>query len=209
MKTFYSKEKVTEIRQDIIQATEKLYKKNGYEYVNLLRVSKLTHLSRPSIYNYYHSKEEIFLDILLREYNNFGVQIQKQLCKKELDKPSIAETLATIILKNLYLLELISSYENAIEENSSIEHLKEYRDSWEDGFYKCFMNAFSFQFPKSSKDDRDQFLNLFTASLYGIYPIICPSEERVSALKERGRYKEIDRKEFVTKTMNLLLMNID
>ncbi len=209
MKTFYTKEKVNEIRKDIIQATEKLYKKNGYEYVNLLRVSKLTHLSRPSIYNYYHSKEEIFLDILLREYNNFGGQIKKGLCKKKLDKGEVAETLATVILKNLYLLELISSYENAIEENSSIEHLKEYRDSWEEGFYKDFMEAFSFQFPESSKDDRDQFLNLFTASLYGIYPIICPSEERVSALKERGRYKEIDRKEFVIKTMNLLLTNIN
>lgn len=209
MKKEYTREKILEIRQDIIKATEKLYKKNGYEYVNLLRISTLTHLSRPSIYNYYHSKEEIFLDILLREYNSFGVEIKEALLKKKLNKEGVAEKLCDVILKNLYLLELISSYENAIEENSTIEHLKEYRDSWENNFHNDFIASLEFQFPNSSEDEKETFLNLFVACLYGVYPIICPSEERISAMKERGRYKPIDRKVFVTKAMSLLLTNIN
>ena len=60
MKKYYTREKVLEIRKDIMKAAESLYKKHGYEYVNLLRISTLTHHSRPAIYNYYHAKEEIF-----------------------------------------------------------------------------------------------------------------------------------------------------
>lgn len=209
MKKFYTREKVLEIRKDIMKAAEHLYKKNGYEYVNLLRISTLTHLSRPSIYNYYHSKEEIFLDILLREYNLFGNDIKKTLGKEKISQEEIANKLSEIILKHLYLLKLISSYENAIEENSSLEHLKEYREEWEKGYYSDFMEALNIQFPEISNQEKDSFINLFTTSLYGIYPMICPSEERIASMKERGTYKEMDRHRFVSKAIELLLSNID
>ncbi len=209
MKTCYSKERVQTIKSDMIKAAEKLYKAHGYEYVNLLNISKLTHLSRPAIYNYYHSKEEIFLDILLREYNDFGAALKKKLTTKKLSKDEIATQIAEIILKHLYLLEFISSYENNIEENSTIEHMKVYRDEWDAGFYKSFMEALTFQFPEASQTEKDNFVDLFIASLYGIYPIICPSEERVAAMKERGRYREVDARAFITKTMKLILTNID
>lgn len=209
MKTFYTKEKILTIKADMIKAAEKLYKQHGYEYVNLLNISKLTHLSRPAIYNYYHSKEEIFLDILLREYNSFGARLKKKLTIEKLTKDELADELADIILKHVYLLEFISSYENNIEENSTIEHLKEYRTEWDAGFYTDFMAAISFQFPEATQKEKDEFLDLFIASLYGIYPIICPSEERVAAMKERGRYREVDARAFISKTMKLLLTNID
>ena len=174
MKKYYTREKVLEIRKDIMKAAESLYKKHGYEYVNLLRISTLTHLSRPSIYNYYHSKEEIFLDILLREYNSLGNDIKKTLGKKKVDGETLANELSEVILKHLYLLKLISSYENAIEENSSSEHLKEYREEWEKGYYSDFMEALTVQFPEASRQEKDDIINLFTTALYGIYPMICP-----------------------------------
>jgi len=168
MKKFYSREKVLEIRKDIMKAAEHLYKKNGYEYVNLLRISGLTHLSRPSIYNYYHSKEEIFLDILLREYNSLGSDIKKTIGKKKIGQEEIANQLSEVVLKHLYLLKLISSYENAIEENSSLERLKEYRQEWEKGYYNDFIEALNVQFPETNEQEKDYFINLFTTALYGI-----------------------------------------
>ncbi len=209
MKKFYSREKVLEIRKDIMKAAEHLYKKNGYEYVNLLRISGLTHLSRPSIYNYYHSKEEIFLDILLREYNSLGSDIKKTIGKKKISQEEIANQLSEVVLKHLYLLKLISSYENAIEENSSLERLKEYRQEWEKGYYNDFIEALNVQFPETNEQEKDYFINLFTTALYGIYPMICPSEERIASMKERGTYKEMDRHKFVSKAIKLLLSNID
>ncbi|HBE98534.1 MAG TPA: hypothetical protein DDW18_00550 [Firmicutes bacterium] len=209
MKKFYSREKVLEIRKDIMKAAEHLYKKNGYEYVNLLRISGLTHLSRPSIYNYYHSKEEIFLDILLREYNSLGSDIKKTIGKKKIGQEEIANQLSEVVLKHLYLLKLISSYENAIEENSSLERLKEYRQEWEKGYYNDFIEALNVQFPETNEQEKDYFINLFTTALYGIYPMICPSEERIASMKERGTYKEMDRHKFVSKAIKLLLSNID
>lgn len=209
MKKYYTREKVLEIRKDIMKAAESLYKKHGYEYVNLLRISTLTHLSRPSIYNYYHSKEEIFLDILLREYSSLGNDIKKTLGKKKVDGETLANELSEVILKHLYLLKLISSYENAIEENSSSEHLKEYREEWEKGYYSDFMEALTVQFPEASRQEKDDIINLFTTALYGIYPMICPSEERIASMKKRGTFKEMDRHKFVSKAIKLLLSNID
>lgn len=208
MKKAYTQEKVQSIREDIMKAAEKLYKKYGYEYVNLLRISAYTHLSRPSIYNYYHSKEEIFLDILLREYSAMGEDLKKALTKEQRSCDELAEQLGEVILKHLYLLKLVSSYENSIETNSTIAHLADYRKGWEETFYQKFMEGLSYQFEDISEVEKDNFINLFVASLYGIYPLICPSEERVSALKAAGHYREIDRHQFVTKTMKLLLTNL-
>ena len=55
-------------REEIIAACETLYEKMGFKDLTLKEIAKYTSLSRPSIYNYFETKEEIFLTILQKEY---------------------------------------------------------------------------------------------------------------------------------------------
>lgn len=209
MKKHYTREKVLSIREGIIKATEKQFKKYGYANINFLTISKSTKLSRPSFYNYYHSKEEIFLDILLREYRSFAKQLQKELGKEKVSKDEFAAKLTAIVLDNLYLAELVSSYGNLIEENSTVERLKEYRLDWQEGFYKPFMEVLALQFPNADETTKDSFLELFVALLHGSYPIICPAVNKVEALSALNEYKPEDQERFIRRVLDLLMTNID
>ena len=55
-------------REEIIAACEVLYQKLGFKEVTIKEIAQYTSMSRPSIYNYFETKEEIFLAILQREY---------------------------------------------------------------------------------------------------------------------------------------------
>ena len=55
-------------REEIIAACETLYETMGFKDLTLKEIARYTSLSRPSIYNYFETKEEIFLAILQKEY---------------------------------------------------------------------------------------------------------------------------------------------
>ena len=53
-------------KEEIINACEKLYKTKSFKEITLKDISNETSFTRTSIYNYFHTKEEIFLAILKR-----------------------------------------------------------------------------------------------------------------------------------------------
>ncbi len=59
---------ISERREEIINACEKLYRTMSFKEITLKEIGKATSFSRPTIYNYFHAKEEIFLALYEREY---------------------------------------------------------------------------------------------------------------------------------------------
>ena len=55
-------------REEIIAACEKLYKTVSFKNITLKDIGKATTFTRTSIYNYFQTKEEIFLALLQKEY---------------------------------------------------------------------------------------------------------------------------------------------
>ncbi len=64
-------------KEEIINACEKLYQKKIFKEITLQDISKETSFTRTSIYNYYESKEEIFLELFEREYTIWTEDIEK------------------------------------------------------------------------------------------------------------------------------------
>ena len=55
-------------RAEILNACDRLYREKGFREITIKDISQETSFSRPSIYNYFETKEEIFLGLLTREY---------------------------------------------------------------------------------------------------------------------------------------------
>lgn len=55
-------------RDEIINACAKLYETTCFKELTLKDMAKATSFTRTSIYNYFQTKEEIFLALLEREY---------------------------------------------------------------------------------------------------------------------------------------------
>jgi len=55
-------------KEEIINACEELYKTMSFKEITIKEIGEATSFTRTSIYNYFQTKEEIFLALLQREY---------------------------------------------------------------------------------------------------------------------------------------------
>ena len=70
-------------KEEIINACEKLYHTMSFKEITLKEISRETTFSRTSIYNYFQTKEEIFLALLKREYDSWIEQLCEAMESKE------------------------------------------------------------------------------------------------------------------------------
>ena len=68
-------------REEIIAACEKLYKTVSFKNITLKDIGKATTFTRTSIYNYFQTKEEIFLALLQKEYEMW-IEIGRASCRE-------------------------------------------------------------------------------------------------------------------------------
>ena len=62
-------------REEIINACAKLYETMTFKDVTIKEIANFTSFTRPSIYNYFRTKEEIFLALLQREYEGWTTDL--------------------------------------------------------------------------------------------------------------------------------------
>jgi len=83
-------EQITQRREEIINACEQLYQTTSFRDITLKEIGNLTSFSRPTIYNYFETKEEIFLGLFQREYDRWNEDLtailngNEQMTKAEL-----------------------------------------------------------------------------------------------------------------------------
>ena len=66
-------------REEIVDACEQLYQTMNFKDITLKEIGNVTSFSRPTIYNYFHTKEEIFLALYEREYDRWNADLEKIL----------------------------------------------------------------------------------------------------------------------------------
>ena len=65
-------ETVAQRRDEIVAACEQLYQTMSFREITLKEIGNITSFSRPTIYNYFETKEEIFLALFQREYDRWN-----------------------------------------------------------------------------------------------------------------------------------------
>ena len=85
-------------REEIIDACEKLYKEVGFKNVNIKMIGENISCSRTSIYNYFETKEEIFLALVEREYLSWNKDL---LIINESDKRASTDNFIDMIVSSL------------------------------------------------------------------------------------------------------------
>ena len=96
-------------REEIIDACAKLYETMSFKDITLKEIANATSLNRTSIYNYFDTKEEIFLAYMQKEYELWIKDLEK-LCRnnKELSRNQLADKLAKTLEKRGKLLKLMA-----------------------------------------------------------------------------------------------------
>ena len=118
-------------REAIVNACEELYQTMSFKEITLKEIGKVTEFSRPTIYNYFQTKEEIFLALFKREYDRWNKDLQLILDGFEvLSKEDVADKIAASLQKREQLLRLLSMNNYEMEANSRLELLTDFKLSY-------------------------------------------------------------------------------
>lgn len=171
-------------RNEIIRACEKLYQTMGFKQITLKQVGDVTSFSRPTIYNYFETKEEIFLALFEEEYERWNADLEKILQEnEELSKGQLADMIATSLSERPQLLKLLSMNNFDMEENSREECLTSFKRAYGRSLklVRSILDKFC---PEMSEERKQRFLYAFFPFMFGIYPYTAVTEKQKNAMRE-------------------------
>lgn len=173
-------------KEEIINACERLYQTMSFKDITLKEIGKETSFSRTSIYNYFQTKEEIFLALLKREYDAWIRELCEAMESEEtMTDDQIADVLARTLDNHRQLLKIMSMNHYDLEENSRMELLVEFKVS-----YGNAMKTVMAMLAKFRKDmdieKRQEFVYSFFPFMFGIYPYTVVTEKQKEAMKLAG-----------------------
>lgn len=177
-------ELITERREEIINACEKLYQKLNFRDITLKDIGRETSFSRPTIYNYFETKEEIFLALYEREYvrwNNELKVIYSENNKLSIEK--LADKISTSLANRKQLLKLLAMNNYDMEANSREELLVSFKIAYGESINNIKMILKKF-FPKMTDSNIERFIFIFFPFLFGIYPYTNVTKKQRSAMKK-------------------------
>lgn len=170
-------------RQEIINACKQLYKTMSFKEITIKEIANYTSFTRPSIYNYFETKEEIFLAILEQEYGLWVEELEKVCAESEkLTKEQVAKALASSLENRALLLKLMSMNHYDMEANSRMERLIDFKKA-----YGASLTVVKKMLEKFCKDvDSSAFIYNFFPFIYGIYPYAVVTEKQKEAIEQAG-----------------------
>ena len=173
-------------REEIIAACENLYQTMGFGDVTIKEIAHYTSFSRPSIYNYFETKEEIFLAILQKEYLLWVAELDRAIEDHDaMTRDEIAATLARTLSEKPQILKILSMNHFDMERNSRKERVVEFKKAYGatldavDRMLKKFC-------PEMTGENRQAFLYAFFPFIYGIYPYTVVTDKQREAMETAG-----------------------
>lgn len=181
-----SPERTAARKEEIIRACEKLYQTMGFKEITLKEIGKETSFSRPTIYNYFQTREEIFLALYKLEYDRWNAELEAILEGNEiLTRRQLADQIARSLEKREQLLKLLSMNNYDIEAHSRQELLSEFKAAYGESMRNIDRLLVKFC-PEMSGPERQNFLYVFFPFLFGVYPYTTVSEKQRTAMSDAG-----------------------
>ena len=173
-------------REEIISACEKLYQTMSFKEITLKDIAGATSFTRTSIYNYFQTKEEIFLALMQKEYERWTEELDALASDyTAMSVESFSSMLAHSLEKRSMLLKLLSMNLFDMEENSRLECLMDFKRAYGasiEAVRGCLVKFF----PGMDAKAQQGFLYAFMPFLYGVYPYTTVSAKQRQAMSDVG-----------------------
>ena len=186
-------EELTKARkEEIINACAELYETMNFKDVTLKEVGAKTSFTRTLIYYYFHTKEEIFLALLQREYEAWISDLEAEMAKQRtLSADALAGMLADTLQRRRCMLKLMSMNLYDMEGNSRMENLVAFKRVYARSMMTVSRCLQSWM-PAMKEEDIQDFLYAFFPFLFGVYPYTEVTEKQEAAMAAAqvsyGRY---------------------
>ncbi len=173
-------------REEIINACEKLYQTMSFKEITIKEIGNVTSFTRTSIYNYFQTKEEIFLALLKREYELWSGSLKQNMEQvSAMTKDEFASMLAHSLEERAQLLKIMSMNHYDMETGSRPEHLAAFKVAYGESI-RTVMACLHQYFPDMTVGQKQDFIYTFFPFMFGIYPYTYVTEKQRTAMEEAG-----------------------
>lgn len=176
-----------ERKRAILTACEMLCADREYDQITLADIARRTSLSRPSMYNYYQRKEDVFLDLLKIKCAEWADALQAAFVEKDtLTKAEFCEMFTDILCQRELTLKLLSLNFASIEKNCSAEAILSFRQV-EERIPTLLLRISRKLFPGTDEMELANFVVQIMVYIYGIYPIVHFSPKLMEVWDHQGQ----------------------
>ena len=173
-------------KEEIISACAELYQNFSFKDITLKKIGEDTTFTRTSIYNYFQTKEEIFLALLQREYELWIEELNSIVENNSaLTREEFADRLSKSLENREQLLKLMTRNHYDMETNSRVENLTEFKKAYGESL-RAVERCLDKFFPQMTTKDKENFLYIFFPFVYGIYPYAVVTAKQKAAMDAAG-----------------------
>lgn len=156
-------EELTNARKDeIINACASLYKTMGFKDITIRDIGAETSFTRTAIYNYFQTKEEIFLALLQREHEAWISNLEEITREHEtMTIGDFSDAIAGSLEKRGCMLKLMSMNLYDMEGNSRMDNLVAFKVVYAQAL-RSVSGCLEKFFPQMTPGDIQEFLYVFS-----------------------------------------------
>jgi AcrR family transcriptional regulator len=204
-----TKEQISSRQEEIINACDVLFIRYGYEGVKFQSISEITSFKRPTIYIYYKTKDEVLLDLLKKEMQDWDKVMQKVIHATEtMTKEQYCTFLAENVVSRDKMLRLLAILCTNIENQCGLEKLTEFKKEVR-GVFITLRESLDKYFPQTDLSKKNFFMTSFFSYIHGLYPLAHLSKKQIDAMTLGGmEYIPFDFKETFYKAILILVADL-
>ncbi len=156
----------------------------SFKDITLKEIGNETSFSRPTIYNYFRTKEEIFLALFEREYIRWNDELEDILQSNEtLTKEQLSGKIASSLANREQLLKLLAMNNYDMESNSRPELLTSFKVAYGESL-KIVSRILTKFCPEKSAAEIQNIIYVFFPFMFGIYPYTEVTDKQREAMKQ-------------------------
>ena len=175
---------IAQRREEIVAACEKLYQTMNFKDITIKEISNVTSFSRPTIYNYFQTKEEIFLALFEQEYCRWNADLEKILSSnRKYTATGLAKQIALSLQEREQLLKLLSMNNFDMEKNSRKELLASFKKAYGQSL-RLFAAILQKHCVGIKAKEIEQIVYIFFPFMFGIYPYAEVTAKQKAAMKK-------------------------
>ena len=173
-------------KEEIVAACAELYETMSFKEITIKEIGAATSFTRTSIYNYFETKEEIFLALLQKEYELWVEAMDAVMGERDqMTRAELAQTIARTLTDRPRLLRLLSMNLYDMEAHSRPERLVEFKVA-DGASLQAVTRMLEKYVPEMDGAARQQFLYAFFPFIYGIYPYTSVTDKQKEAMEQAG-----------------------
>ena len=194
--------------ESILTAAGELFDTQDFNDISMTDVAKQAGIGKASVYQYFNTKEEVFLSLYRNEVDGWLLEVERRLGRMRRPSPArVADHLGHILCDRPRFCRLSVIFSSVLERNVSDDFLLNFKQSLFAPMRR-FTEQLQAVFPNISDEQARDFVFQHHAVLAGMWPLAHPSADVERVMRENQLHAlTVDFLPLMTRTLTSLLAN--